>query len=656
MRALRRSTGSGRAAALAAGITCLLTIGATGAVAAPPGPHTLAGSVPSWATAANDQGAAATDTTVEGEIYLPLRNADQARALATSVSTPTSPNYRHWLSPQQWIQRFSPTQADLNSVLAYLKAHHATITAVPESRQFVVFRTTAAQAGTAFGTQLHRYVHGGRSVVAPSTAASVPAALAGKVAGVSLDQGRLLTHPDLVKPDAPSPAPRKAAAATPAVQTPCSTYWNEHQVTVPPAYGGNTRYGTYICGYQPSQLQSAYGLTTYTKHGVDGHGQTVAIIDAYASPTMRQDANRFSAAAGLPQLTASTYREIVPSPSQFTDQALCAQPSGWQGEETLDVESVHGVAPGASILYVGGTNCGGGLDVAMAKILDRKLATIVSNSYGNQGENLPADAIAGEVNEQMQAAAEGIGLYFSSGDSGDEAAALGYPDPDFPASSPWVTSIGGTSLAVGRNGNYLFETGWGSSRQQIVTTSTGGLAYAGALPGTFRFGAGGGPSLLFPEPAYQRGVVPSSLANGHRVSPDLAAVADPYTGYQIGYRPIVDDATLQTGDYINETYGGTSLASPVVAAQMAIAQQLTHRTLGFANPTIYLTDRYAPSLFRDVLPQNPRQALAFTSETTGSSYLISLDTDTSLTTKRGYDDVTGVGSLSLNVAATLLRR
>src|SRR6185437_12275371 len=98
---------------------------------------------------------------------------------------------------------------------------------------------------------------------------------------------------------------------------------------------------------------------------------------------------------------------------------LCQYPSGWQGEQTLDVESVHALAPGAKILYVGGFNCGGGLDVAMSKILDGGLANIVSNSYGDQGEDVGADVVAGEVNIQLQAAGEGIGLYFSCGDSGD---------------------------------------------------------------------------------------------------------------------------------------------------------------------------------------------------------------------------------------------
>src|SRR6185437_12164461 len=137
---------------------------------------------------------------------------------------------------------------------------------------------------------------------------------------------------------------------------------------------------------------------------------------------------------------------------------------------------------------------------------------------------------------------------------------------------------------------------------------------ANALPGSapsggFRFGAGGGTSAVFAQPDYQRGIVPASLARGFRVSPDVAAIADPYTGFLIGYSPIVDDSTLETGPFGNATFGGTSLATPVVAAQIAIVQQATHTAIGFANPTLYGLDRILPSAFRDVVPQTPPSAL-----------------------------------------------
>jgi len=632
-------------------VVALSLAGASAAGAADRVPY--AGSVPAWATAANDTGAAPADTTVQGEIYLPLRDQKGAEALAKAVSNPLDRGYRKALSPQQWINRFSPTKPDFDSIVNFIKAAGLTIQGVPDSRQYVVFRGTPDQLGSVFGTSLHSFKHQGKQLIAPASAPSVPAAIAGKVSAISLEQSRTTTRPDSIKQGdlgtTAAPFAQRKAAATPVVDAPCSHYIGEHTATMPAAYG-KTQFNTNICGYTPQQLRSAYGLDTLGKQGVNGTGQTVAIIDAYASPSILKDANSYSQQNGEPGLTNSSYQQLVPQPSQFTDQDLCQQPSGWQGEQTLDVESVHAIAPGARILYVGGTDCSGGLDIAMSKILDNKLANIVSNSYGNVGEAVPADVIQGEVNLQLQAAGEGIGLYFSSGDNGDETINLGYASPDFPASSPWVTSVGGTSTAIDKNGKIAWETGWGDILDKVQKGTDGTLSYTAPLPGDlYGGGAGGGVSAVFAQPDYQRGVVPAALAQGKRVSPDVAALADPYTGFLIGIRPIVDDTTLATGDYINETYGGTSLASPIVAAQIAIVQQATRTTIGFANPTLYGVKRILPNAFRDVVPQPTQQALAYTSARSGNSYLVSLDLDSSLKTAKGYDDVTGLGGVSFDL-------
>ncbi|WIB62655.1 MULTISPECIES: S53 family peptidase [unclassified Curtobacterium] len=643
------------AAACVAGTSLLAATPANAATRAP-----LGNSVPSWATHANDSGTVAADTSVEGEVYLPLRDLAGATALATAVSTPGNPQYRTPLSPAAWIAKYAPTKADVDQVTSYLRAQGLTISGVPASHQYVVFRGPAATVQSVMGTTLHEYRHDGRSLVAPSSTPSLPTAIAAKVSGVSVDQGRFTTRPEIVgqgqTPAATTPSHvfAQSTTAPAAVNAQCSAYTGQHTATVPAAYG-TTTVDTFNCGYIPSQLRSAYGVSALEARGVQGQGQTVAIIDAYASPTIIHDTNTYSASHGEPQLTSSTFSQKIPSVSQFTDQEACAEPSGWQGEETLDVESVHAVAPAASILYVGGTNCGGGLDIAMSRILDGGLADIVSNSYGNTGEDVPLSTLQGEENIQLQAAGEGIGLYFSSGDNGDETAALGQPEPDFPASSPWVTAVGGTSLGIDASGRKAYETGWGDTLDKIVSTN-GTDSYAAPLPGNlFGGGAGGGASTYFAQPSYQKGIVPAGLANGKRVSPDLGALADPYTGFSIGIRPIKDDSTLAAAAYETETYGGTSLASPITAALMALVQQTTHSRIGFANPTLYAVDRVAPSLFNDVTPPASPIALAYTSATSGNSYLVTLNTDTSLTTARGYDDVTGLGSVSFDLLTALAK-
>jgi len=642
-----------RGVTIAVSLAAAFTLGLSGVSAAsaatPAGSTSYPGAIPNWATAANDQGAADPAVTFEGELYLPLRHAAAAQALATVVSTP-GVGYRAGLTAAQWISQFGPSKADSDALVSFLTSNGFTISAVPASREYVVFRGTADQFDATFGAGIHRFAHGGTSLLAPSKVPTLPASIAGKVSGLSLDQARLLTHPNSIKQgDLPDQAEPKAlgrqAQAAPLVTTPCSSYYGQNTVTVPAAYG-KTQYPTYICGYTPAQMRAAYGIAGIPQTGA---GQTIAIIDAYASPTIVSDVNTYSAALGEPGLTAATYQQIVPTPDQFVDKEACQEPSGWQGEQTLDVESAHGLAPGAKILYVGGFNCGGGLDVAMSKVLDGNLSNIVSNSYGDLGEDVPADVIAGETNLYLQAAGEGIGLYFSSGDNGDETP-NGLPaQPDFPASSPWVTAVGGTSLGIDQHGKIAMETGWGDTLDKIVADPTAptGLGYIAPLPGTiFGGGAGGGRSTVFAQPSYQRGVVPGSLAQGKRVSPDIAALADPYTGFLIGISPINDDDALTTDPFENETYGGTSLASPMTAAMIALVQQATHSRIGFANPTLYAVDRVLPSSFRDVKPQNPPAALAYTGRVSGNSYLVTLDRDTSLATTVTYDDVTGIGEVS----------
>lgn len=632
-------------------------LSATGATAASAAPQqtSFPGSVPAWATPAADQGAAPADTSVEGEIYLPLRDQQGAEQLATAVSTPGSRQYRQTLSPAQWIGRFSPTPRDYNLVVSFLKGKGLTITSTPKSRLFIVYRGTADQVGAAFATQLHSYAHDGHSLVAPSSAPSVPNELAGLVSAIGLDQAKLLTHPTSLRPDqidaasANSALQRKSAATPPPITVQCSNYYGEHTAALPRAYD-RTQFPTYLCGYTPAQLRSAYGIQSLTAQGLAGQGQTVAITDAYASPSIVQDVNTYSAKLGEPGLAKGQYSQIVPKPSQFVDQELCQYPSGWQGEQTLDVEAVHALAPAANILYVGGFNCGGGLDTALSTILDSKLATIVSNSWGDVGEDLPVDVLQGQSHLFLQAAGEGIGLYFSSGDNGDEAASLGQAEPDFPASSPWVTSVGGTSMGIDKSGKLVLETGWGTGGAKVNPAGTG---YLSTPPGDFFGGAGGGTSTFFAQPAYQKGIVPDALAKGRRVSPDVAALADPYTGFLIGISPITDDTTLATGPFENETYGGTSLASPLTAAQVALVQQAAHAGVGFANPTLYAIARVLPSAYRDVVPTSTPQALAYQSVTSGNRYLITLDRDTSLKTARRYDDVTGLGGISFTLLSYL---
>jgi subtilase family serine protease len=640
----------------------LLTLGSSSALAvaavlaAAPTSHAATsgavrfpGSVPGWATPKADQGATSPNTIVEGEIFLALPSQKAAQAEALAVSTPGNKLYHHYLTPTQWIADFAPSEAAYKKVVSYVDAQSFTIVGEPTSREYIVFRGKAKDVNAAFSTSEHQYSYKGAVLAAPSTAPSLPASLAGLVEGISIDQGATLTQTDDVRPGskaattpATSTAQATAAPAAAASTSPCSTYYDQYEQTLPKAYGV-TSFPTNICGYSGTQIGGAYGTTKELTSGVTGKGETVAIVDAYDDPTIVADTAKLDAQTGTTPLTASQFADISPATSAFDDKTLCEEPSGWQAEESIDVQSSHGMAPGAKILYSGGFDCEGGLDIAVSKILDGGLANIISNSYGDAGEDLPQNTLVGEESKEYQAAAEGIGLYYSSGDYGDDASAVGYITPNFEASSPFVTAVGGTSLAISANNSYEFETAWGTTGDPVANG-----AYELPLPGEFFAGSSGGTSTQFAEPAYQKGIVPTSLsgtgADSGRVVPDVSSLADPYTGFLIGISPLDGSSATRTGKFVTETYGGTSLASPLFAGQIALAESATGVDIGFANPAIYSLAASDPTAFRDIPATRKKLAVAYNSARSGTTYRISLGADSSLTTTTGYDNATGVGS------------
>ena len=200
------------------------------------------------------------------------------------------------------------------------------------------------------------------------------------------------------------------------------------------------------------------------------------------------------------------------------------------------MEAVHGMAPATKIVYVGAPNNFQDLDAALVHVVDRRLAQIVTNSYGFNTELLPRGFVKPYESILIEAAVTGIGVYFSSGDNSDESLVSGYVTVDWPASSPWVTAVGGTSIAIGAGNQYLFETGWGTTRSRWTDNSgnfcngSPGVKWTPKPPGIWIYGSGGGVSRIFAEPSYQSGVVPQSVfdANGRvgRAVPDISALGD----------------------------------------------------------------------------------------------------------------------------------
>ena len=598
-----------------------------------PGRDALAGTKPAWATARADKGATSDSSRVSARVYFAGKDAAGLAAYAKAVSDPSSASYGKYLSAKKAQARFGATKAQVAAVKSWLRSNGLKVTGV--TQHYVSVTGDVAAAEKAFGTQLHNYTKGAKTYRAPAKAASVPESLKGAVLTVTgLDNApHKSTHDDQLPP--PETVFRNSG--------PFSSYYGSNIAsTLPDAYGSKIPYA--IKGYTGKQLRAAYGAGSYT-----GKGVRVAITDAYASPSIAFDAQTYAGKHGDAKWTTGQLHQVLPK--KYTNTKDCSA-AGWYGEETLDVEAVHAVAPAADVTYVGAASCmDDDLLDSLSKVVDNHLADIVSNSWGDIEANQTPDLQAAYDQVFQFGAVEGIGFYFSSGDNGDEVANTKTKQVDTPANSAWVTAVGGTSLAVGKSNNYQWETGWGTEKAVL---SADGKSWTN-FPGAFTSGAGGGTSKTVAEPYYQKGIVPNALAtansaDGNRVVPDIAAIADPNTGFLVGQTQTLPDGKTQA--YDEYRIGGTSLAAPVIAAVQALAQEAHGgKALGFANPEIYA--RYGKGVYHDVVDKPTGKDLAVARvdfvngyDATGglATSVRSLGKDSSLSAVKGYDDVTGVGS------------
>jgi subtilase family serine protease len=617
-------------------------------VSASNGRHALTGTKPGWTTVAPKAADVSGGLHVTAQVWLTPRNGATLDSLAAAVSDPSSAQYGQFLSATQYKQMFAPTSAQLAAVTQWLTASGVTIDSVGPDNAYVAVSGTAAAMNSAFGTQLAVYKIKGKLEQAPSQDVSVPSALADSVTAVTglTTFGHLLSPADLGPP------------AGFRNDTPCSSYYGQQVATTLPQFNGQTLpYAP--CGYVPAQFRSTYGVTT--SHA--GAGQTVAITDAFDSSRLQSDANQYASNRGDGTFAAGQFQDkSVPECTTLTGLS-CAQlvsdcgGNGWYSEQTLDVEAVHGMAPSANVLYYGAGSCyDNDLLAALAQVVSDNKASIVTNSWGEptfvlvcdvNGQNcqvfatIDQNEINAYENVFKRGAVQGIGFYFSSGDNGDELQAFGYKHPDWPTGDTWVTSVGGTSLAIAQNGTRSFETGWGTSQWRL---NAAGTAWTNNIA-PFQYGAGGGFSQIFKEPGWQKSVVKNDPTGGRAV-PDIAMDADPTTGMLIGITQNFADTGVAYGEY---RIGGTSLASPLFAGLQADAQTGRGR-IGFASPLIYGLYHGHANVYYDVTPQgdpgNIRSDFINTLNVSGGvRYTVrTFDQDSSLTTGRGWDDVTGVGT------------
>ncbi len=421
---------------------------------ATPKRHTLAHSTPTWVSGAKSLGKPSSAAKTSVRVALaPNGGIDALKAAVARVSDPKSSSYRHFLSAKQFHAKYDATSASVSKVSGYLRDHNLSVTSVEGHHRYISATGTNADIESAFGVTLKKFRHHGRTVQANTDGVTVPTDLAAAIMSVK----GLDTTPHIMKHNtAPPPAGFRNAR-------PCSRYFGQidasrqadFKTKLPKFQGKTLPYA--VCGYTGPQYRAFYGVDDTN---LDGSGVKVAITDAYAAPTIKFDSNHYAEQHGDGSYAPGQFTQKVPG--SFTDEDTCGA-SGWYGEETLDVEAVHAMAPGANIQYYASKSCfDDDFLKTLAKVADQNQVSVVTNSWGDLEENEAQDTVAEYENIFCQDAMQGISVLFSSGDNGDEVAHSGIKQADYPTSDPYVTSVGGTADAIGQGGAHVGQTGWGT--------------------------------------------------------------------------------------------------------------------------------------------------------------------------------------------------
>jgi subtilase family serine protease len=622
------------------------------------------GSVLAAAQAGTRLGAVPSSQQVTVQVWLTSNQAD-ASAFASAVSTPGNALFHHYLSPAAYTARFGPTPADVSAVTAWLNSEGLTDVHAGSGRDYVSAIGPVSKVQAAFHVQIAKYrVKGadGKSLVIQSNDrdVSVPAALAPDVLAVT----GLGNQPSATTQATPRSTAHSTAHSTAAATPACAQYWSQYVETFHPAYQGLTKGSLPVCGYSANQLRVAYGATM----AATGKGQTVALIEDEAPIAMRPTLADYAKHNQLPAPTSGQFRQVQVTAGGTCDASASSAPSAvsakpsddadqmpYPDEAEMDSEAVYAMAPGADQLMVVGAGCDENqslLDAALSVLTGNGAhpsATIESNSW-----QLPLGTEAPQTVHaiDLRAVAEGVGMYFASGDT---------PGLNVTDSDPDATAVGGTTLGIGAKNARLFETGWSDDYASLDGGKWTDTGNAG--------GSGGGATAVYPQPAYQKGVVPASMSKvvvgkktvTGRAVPDIAADADTNTGMLTGYIGTGTDA--KPGPYQTEVNGGTSLACPLVAGLVADAQQGQTSPFGFINPLIY--GLAGTAAFHDALPitaSTPQQNRdAYTPATASDSASVTpFDSqnpaDTTQVTTKGYDTMTGLGTPDGGPFITALRK
>lgn len=484
-----------------------------------------------------------------------------AKKLIAAQHDAASPYFHHWLTPAEFGQQFGIADADATEVKSWLESQGFTVHSVAQSRRFVVFSGNVAQVEQAFGTEMHSYSYLGHSFLSNSSNIQIPSSLGTVVQGV------VRLHSD----------PGKA-------QLVLGKRVHFEKKAGQFTFGDGSHYLT------PADFATIYNLNPLYAAGIDGTGQTIAIVGRsnIDVQNVRDFRNVLGLAVNDPQVIVNG-----DDPGQTGDAI----------EAMLDVTWSGAVAPGAQIKFVvSQSNFADGVDVSAAYIVDNNLAPVMSTSYGDCEANIGPIESAFYNSLWMQAAAQGMTSFVSAGDNGGAGCdapgggnySSGYFAVNGLASTPYNVAVGGTQFDDATNP----DTYWSTTTDPVTGASA--LGYipervwneSSNDPNNVSLYAGsGGASSLYPKPDWQ--IASGVPSDGARDLPDISFSAAGHDGYLFCFY-----SSCSYGDYFYSA-GGTSISSPSSAGIMALVnQKMGGLPQGMANYVFYRLSS-VPGIFHD---------------------------------------------------------